>query len=100
MILTNLIKAKLYQYNRGTSDVYDDEDINEVDIKICPYNADTKIRFGVYTNQEDAGYYIVKGNVDIKEGDQVEFNGERHTVMTVKDNWIFNKVVNMTILIK
>lgn len=100
MILTNLIKAKLYQYNRNTSGVYDDEDIQVIDIQVCPYNVDTRVRFGVYSNQEDTGYYIVKGNVDIKEGDQIEFRGERHTVMEVKDNWIWNKVVNITILIK
>lgn len=100
MILTNFMKAKLYQYNRGTSDAYDDEDIRVVDIQVCPYNTNVSIKFGVYTDQVDTGYYIVKGNVDIKEGDQIEFRGERHTVMTVKDNWIWNKVVNMTILVK
>ena len=100
MILTNLMDAKLYQYNRGIVGVYDDEDIKEVKVKICPYNADTSIKFGIYTDQEDTGYYIVKGNVDIREGDQIEFRGERHTIMKVKDNWIFNKIVNMTILIK
>ena len=45
-------------------------------------------------------YFIVKGNVDIKQGDEVEFKGERHTVLEVKDNWIFNKVVNITILVR
>lgn len=94
------MSAKLYQYNRGTSGAYDDEDITEVNVKICPYNANTNIKFGLYTDQEDTGYYIVKNNVDIKEGDQIEFRGERHTIMEVRDNWIFNKVVNITIRIK
>ena len=93
--------AKLYQYNRNVdNNPYDDEDITEVDIKVCPYNVDVKVKFGIYTNQEDTGYYIVKGNVDIKEGDQIEFNGERHTIMEVKDNWIWNKIANITILVK
>lgn len=92
--------AKLYQYNRDKDSVYDDEDITEVDIKICPYNANTNIKFGIYTDKEDTGYYIVKNNVDVKEGDQVEFKGEKHTIMEVRDNWIFNKVVNITIRIK
>lgn len=94
------MNAKLYQYNRGIDSVYDDEDITEVDVKICPYNSNTNIKFGLYTDQEDTGYYIVKNNVDIKEGDQIEFRGERHTIMEVRDNWIFNKVVNITIRIK
>ena len=35
-----------------------------------------------------------------KQGDEVEFRGERHTVLEIKDNWIFNKIVNITILVK
>lgn len=100
MVLTNLMDAILYQHNRTSDNVYDDMDIIEVDIKICPYNQDLKVNFGTYTNPEATGYFIVKGNVDVRIGDEVEFNGERHTVLEVKDNWIFNKIVNITILIK
>lgn len=100
MVLTNLMKAKLYQYNRNTDDVYDDVVEKVTNIKICPYNQDTKINFGTYTYPEATGYYIVKGNIDIKIGDEIEFMGERHTVLEVKDNWIFNKIVNITVLLK
>ena len=100
MVLTNLMDATLYQYNRTSDDVYDDVDITEVDIKICPYSQDIKVNFGTYSYPEATGYYIIKGNVDVKIGDEVEFRGERHTVLEVKDNWIFNKIVNITILVK
>lgn len=100
MVLTNLMKATLYQYNRKTDDVYDDNIDRVIPIKICPYNQDLKVNFGTYSYPEATGYYIVKGNVDIRIGDEVEFRGERHTVLEVKDNWIFNKIVNITILVK
>lgn len=101
LVLTNLLDGTLYQYNRNVDDnPYDDEDIIEIPIKLCPYNQDTKVSFGVYSTSEATGYFIVKGNVDIKQGDEIEFNGERHSVLEIKDNWIFNKIVNITVLLK
>ena len=101
MVLTNLMKGFLYQYNRNSyNNPYDDEDIQKIPIKLCPYNQDIKVKFGVYSYSEALGYFIVKGNVDIRQGDEIEFRGERHTVLEVKDNWIFNKVVNITVLLK
>lgn len=101
MVLTNLMKATLYQYNRNNSDnPYDDEDIQIKNIKVCPYNVDMKERFGIYSHPEATGFYIVKGNVDIRTGDQIEFFNERFTVLEVKDNWIWNKVANITIAVK
>lgn len=101
MVLTNFMKGFLYQYNRNNdNNLYDDEDIKKIPIKLCPYNQDNKVKFGVYTYPEATGYFIVKGDVDIKQGDEVEFRGDRHTVLEVKDNWIFNKIVNITILVK
>ena len=100
MVLTNLMDGFLYQYNRESDDVYDDNVESIIPIKLCPYNQDLKVNFGVYTNPEATGYFIVKGNVDVRIGDVVEFRGERHTVLEIKDNWIFNKIVNITILIK
>jgi hypothetical protein len=95
------MKGYLYQYNRNQdNNPYDDEDIKKIPIKLCPYNQDIKVSFGVYSHPEATGYFIVKGNIDIKQGDEIEFRGERHTVLEVKDNWIFNKIVNITILIK
>ena len=101
LVLTNLLDGYLYQYNRNLSnDPYDDEDINKVPIKLCPYNQDLRVSFGTYTHPEATGYFIVKDNIDIRIGDVVEFNGEKHSVLEVKDNWIFNKIVNITILVK
>ena len=94
LVLTNLLDGYLYQYNRNLSnDPYDDEDINKVPIKLCPYNQDLRVSFAT-------GYFIVKGNIDIRIGDVIEFNGEKHSGLEVKDNWIFNKIVNITILVK
>lgn len=101
MILTNLLPATLYQYNRNNEkNPYDDEDIQTINIKVCPYNVDTLDRMGVYTHPEATGYFIVKGNVDIQTGDQIKFRGEKHTILEVKDNWIWNKVENITIIVK
>ena len=59
MVLTNLMKATLYQYNRNNSDnPYDDEDIQIKNIKVCPYNVDMKERFGIYSHPEAKGFYI------------------------------------------
>lgn len=99
MFLVNPLKAKLYQYNRNINDVYDDEDIEEVPLKLCPYNADTKQKFSEDTVVKAKGYYIVKRDTDIREGDQIEFRGKRFTVLEVIDNWIFNRIENIIIAI-
>lgn len=100
MFLTNAMKGTLTQYNRGVSGVYDDEDQKTTTVKICPYNEDTSVIFGTYTVPDAKGYYIVKSNTDIKEGDQITFRGDTFTVIKVKDNWIWNKVVNYTVAVK
>lgn len=102
MFNVNGFKATLIQNNRTTTedDYYDDQNKQEVEIKVCPYNVDQTVRFGEYTTPEATGYFIVKGNVDIQTGDQIEFRGEKHTILEVKDNWIWNKVENITIIVK
>lgn len=101
MVLTNLMNAKLYQYNRvEDNSPYDDENKQEVNIKVCPYNVDMKQVFGVYSHPEATGMYIVKGDVDIRIGDQIEFYNNLFTVLEVKDNWIWNKIENITVLVK
>ena len=100
MFITNAMKGTLTKYNRGTSGVYDDEDKKEVPIQLCPYNQDIRVVFGTYTIPEAEGYYIVKSNVDVKEGDQITFMGKTYTVIKVKDNWIWNKIVNYTVAVK
>lgn len=103
MFITNGLSATLIKYNRGqevNTGVWDDEYTLEENIVLCPYNQDNSISFGIYSVPEAKGYYIVKNTVDIKEGDQIVFNGETYTVIDVKDNWIWNKVVNYTIAVK
>ena len=100
MFITNGMKAKLLKRNRCMTGVYDDEFAEAEDIVLCPYNADIKVAFGVYTIPEAEGYFIVKNTADIKEGDQIFFQGRTFSVLKVKDNWIWNKIANFTIAVK
>ncbi len=96
----NGMKATLIQNNRNESAYYDDQDKQEVQIKVCPYNADKSVKFGEYSVPEAKGYFIVKSNTPVKEGDQLKFMGETYSIIDVKDNWIWNKLANITIAIK
>lgn len=100
MFLTNGMKAQLIKYNRSNTGVYDDEYTSTEDIVICPYNQDIRVAFGVYTIPEAEGYFVVKRATDIKEGDQIVFNGNTLTVLKVKDNWIWNRIENYTVAVK
>ena len=100
MYITNGLPATLIKYNREGTGVWDDEYTETQDIVLCPYNQDVSVGFGVYTVPEAKGYFIVKNDVDVKEGDQVIFNNETYTIIDVKDNWIWNKIVNYTIAVK
>ena len=100
MFLTNAMKGTLKKYNRSGTGVYDDEYTKEVPIKICPYNQDVRVAFGVYTIPEAEGYYIVKSKTDVQEGDQITFMNKTYTVIKVKDNWIWNKIENYTVAVR
>lgn len=100
MFLTNGMKATLIKHNRKQTGVWDDEYTESVPIILCPYNQDIRVAFGVYTIPEAEGFYIVKNTTDIKEGDQITFNDQTFTVLKVKDNWIWNKIVNYTVAVK
>lgn len=100
MFNVNGMSATLIQNNRGISGIYDDQDKTEVDIKVCPYNVDQAIRFGIYTIPEATGYFIVKSDVDIKEGDQILFQEKLYSVLKVQDNWLWNKKANIGIAVK
>jgi hypothetical protein len=104
MFNVNGMSATLIKHNRvvdGVSTgIWDDEYTSTESIVICPYNQDVRVAFGVDTVPEAEGYFIVKNTTDIKEGDQIEFNGETYSVIKVKDNWIWNKIANFTIAVK
>ena len=100
MFNTNGMSATLIQNNRGTSEFYDDQDKTEVTIKLCPYNVDQAIRFGLYTVPEATGYFIVKRGTDIKEGDQILFQNRTYSVLKVMDNWLWNKIANISVAVK
>lgn len=100
MFNVNGISATLIQNNRNESSVYDDDDKQEVQIKVCPYNADMKIKFGVYTVPEAKGYFIVKNNTDVREGDQLIVGGRTFSIIEVKDDWIWNKLANIILAVK
>lgn len=93
--------ATLVQFNRNDDEnIYDDQDTKELDIIVCPYNVDQAVRFGIYTIPEATGYFIIKSKVDVREGDQLIFNNEKYTILKVQDNWIWNKIANISIAVK
>ena len=93
MFLVNGHKAKLIQFNRnGKSLAYDDEDKQSIDIKIIPYNVDDSINFGTYSVPEATGYFMIRRNVDVKEGDQIEYNNRIYTILKVAEKWIYNRI--------
>lgn len=100
MFNVNGMSATLIQNNRGTSGIYDDQDKTEIDIKVCPYNVDQAIRFGVYTIPEATGYFIVKPDIDIKEGDEILFQEHLYSVLKIQDNWLWNKKANISVAVK
>ena len=101
MYNVNGMNAKLIQYNRNDSEsIYDDQDKQEIDIVVCPYNVDMAERVGIYTIPEATGYFIIKNNVDVREGDQLIFMNDTFTILEVKDNWIWNKLANISKAVK
>lgn len=100
MYNVNGMSGVLIKNNRNTSSVYDDQDKTEVNIVVCPYNVDQSVNFGMYTVPEATGYYILKNCVDVKEGDQIRFNGRLYSILKVQDNWIWNKIANFTVAVK
>ena len=100
MFNVNGMPAVLIQNNRGESKYYDDDDKIEVDIVVCPYNADMSVRFGTYSVPDAKGYFIVKNNVDVKEGDQLIIGNKTLSIIDVRDNWIWNKLANIVLAVK
>jgi hypothetical protein len=101
MFLVNGKKATLLQFNRNKlDDFYDDEDIKTTEIVLCPYNQDINVAFGKYTVPEAEGYFIIKRATDVKEGDQIEYDGRTFTIIQVRDNWIFNRIESYTVAVK
>lgn len=108
MFLVNKMKATLRQYNRKNNDeFFDDTNYREINIWCCPYDKDDKINFSEYTTNEATGYYQVSKDTDIRVGDQIKFEGtynstpdDFHTVLEVKDEWIFNHIENKIAAVK
>lgn len=101
MYLFNPKKAQLIRKNRNTDYVYDDEDVKEsIRLDVIPYNVDQAIRYGIYTVPEATGYFIIRHNADIREGDLITFNNRQYSVLKVIDNWIFNKIESIEVAVK
>jgi hypothetical protein len=100
MFNVNGMPAILIKNNRNKSAYYDDQDKQRQKIVVCPYNVDQTVKFGMYTVPEATGYYILKRCVDVREGDQLIFGGKTYSILHVKDNWIWNKIVNYTVAVK
>lgn len=101
MYNVNGMVATLLQFNRNDEEsIYDDQDKQELDIVVCPFNVDQAISYGIYTVPEATGYFIIKSKVDVREGDQLIFNNNKYTILKVQDNWLWNKVANISIAVK
>lgn len=102
MFNVNGIPAVLIQNNRTSTDddYYDDQNKQEVNIIVCPYNADVSVKFGTDTIAQAKGYFIVKGDTPVKEGDQIRIGDKTFSIIDLKDNWIWNKVANITLAVK
>lgn len=101
MFIVNGMKAKLIKFNRNNDNsIYDDEDTQEENIKVCPYNVDDAIRFGIYTVPEATGYFQVHRKLDIRNGDQIVFRNKNYTVLKVQESWMFNRVENKMVAVK
>lgn len=84
---------------KRSSDYYDDGTTSSEAIKVVPYNVDMAIRFGIVTIPEATGYFITP-LIDAKEGDQIEYQGHKYTILKVSDLWQFNKITNLVIGVK
>lgn len=106
MFLINGFKATLRQFNRDeNNEIYDDSQFRDIPIKVCPYNADELIRFGIYTTSEAKGYYQVPRWVDVRQGDQILIHGRYadnnfYTVQEVYHGWLFNRMENKFISVR
>ena len=101
MYLFNPKKAQLIRKNRNTDYVYDDEDVEKsISLDVIPYNVDQAIRYGIYTVPEATGYFIIRHNADIREGDMIAFNNRQYSVLKVIDNWVFNKIESIEVAVK
>ena len=100
MFNVNGLPAILVQNNRNQSSYYDDQDKQQVNIKVCPYNVDMAVRFGINTVPEATGYFIVKAKTPVKEGDQLIIDGRTFSIIKVQDDWIWNKVANIILAVK
>ena len=102
MFNVNGFQAILVQNNRTTTqnDYYDDQNKNQVNIKVCPYNVDQTVRFGNDAVPEATGYFIAKAGVDVEEGDELIISGHTYSILKVQDDWIWNKVANIILAVK
>lgn len=102
MFNVNGFNATLVQNNRHTTadDYYDDQDKQEINIKVCPYEGNQAISFGEDTEPQAKGYFITKAGVDVEAGDELIIDNHRYSIIDVQDEWIWNKVANIVMAIK
>ena len=101
MFLFNGFNATLIQNNRNNlDDFYDDEDKQEVNVKVIPYDQENSIRFDIYSVPEATGYFVLPRNTDVKEGDQIIYNGRKYSILKIQDNYLFNRIENIIVVVK
>ena len=67
-------------------------------IKVCPYNVDLNKNLE-YSHPEATGFIQSKDAL-IYEGRPIRIWRKKFTILESKDNWIWNKVANITVLVK
>ena len=104
MFNVNGFKAVLIQNNRNESEYYDDQDKQEVNIKVCPYNVDMTVNFGVYTTKQAresaTKFFITKANTPVEVGDQLRIGNDTFSIVSIDEGWIWNKVANKILGVK
>ena len=101
MFLFNGFSAKLIQNNRNVDDsFYNDQDKQEIDVKVIPYDQDQSIKFDTYSVPEAAGYFVLPRNTDVKEGDELIYNNRKYSILKVQDNYLFNRIENIIVVVK
>lgn len=101
MFLVNGLRAKLIQHNRnGKSLAYDDEDVQTKDIKLIAYNMDNSITFSTYSVPEATGSFMLRRELDVKEGDEIEFQGKTYSIIKVAEKWIYNRIEYQVAFVK
>lgn len=101
MQLGNGKRAILRKFNRDdNSNYYDDQNYEDISIKIIPFKVEDVIKFGLSTCPEATGYFQIDRRIDVIEGDQILFKNSTYTILKLSDIWLFGRVENKIAYVK